>query len=159
TLFASVSLVFLGSGILAGQIPRKPVIPRRPPQETGIYLVSFRRDVPPSQRPAVLQAGGARLKKMYDAVHAASVEIPDQAALARLRNDPRILAVYPSRRLTLSGLQGRGGTGSSGGSKPKAPTNLAATAVSTREISLAWTDNSNNETGFEIDRCAGSGCS
>ena len=161
TLFASVSLVFLGSTILVAQIARRPAIPQRPPQETGTYLVSFRRDVPPSQRPALVQASGARLKKMYAGVNAASVEIPDAAAMARLRNDPRIVSVVANRRITLSGLQGRGGSGGGGGgvSKPKAPTNLAATAVSTSKINLVWSDNSNNETGFEIDRCAGSGCS
>lgn len=35
-------------------------------------------------------------------------------------------------------------------SKPKAASNLTATAVSPNQINLAWRDNSNNETGFEI---------
>jgi hypothetical protein len=35
---------------------------------------------------------------------------------------------------------------------PAAPTGLTATAVSSSQIDLAWTDNSNNETGFEIER-------
>ncbi|MFC7000019.1 fibronectin type III domain-containing protein [Rufibacter roseus] len=35
-----------------------------------------------------------------------------------------------------------------------APSNLTATAVSTTQIDLAWADNSNNETGFEIERSA-----
>jgi hypothetical protein len=79
--------------------------------------------------------------------------VPDAAAAARLRNDPRIVSVFVDRPLTL--LQGRGG---SGGAKPKAPTNLVATS-SASQINLTWTDTSNNETGFEIDRCTGSGCS
>ncbi|MBI5779600.1 MAG: fibronectin type III domain-containing protein [Planctomycetes bacterium] len=33
---------------------------------------------------------------------------------------------------------------------PAAPTNLVATAISTSEIKVQWTDNSNNETGFEL---------
>jgi hypothetical protein len=37
-------------------------------------------------------------------------------------------------------------------SPPAAPTNLVATAVSYAEIDLSWTDASNNETGFEIER-------
>ncbi|MFN2576085.1 MAG: fibronectin type III domain-containing protein [Pyrinomonadaceae bacterium] len=41
---------------------------------------------------------------------------------------------------------------------PAAPGNLTATAVSTSQINLAWTDNSNNEDGFKIERCQGSGC-
>jgi len=39
-----------------------------------------------------------------------------------------------------------------GGNPPAAPTNLTATATGTYEIDLAWTDNSNNETGFAVQR-------
>lgn len=35
---------------------------------------------------------------------------------------------------------------------PAAPSNLAAAAVSTTEIALTWSDNSNNETSFRIER-------
>ncbi len=35
---------------------------------------------------------------------------------------------------------------------PAAPSNLSATATSSSAISLAWTDNSDDETGFEIER-------
>ncbi len=37
-------------------------------------------------------------------------------------------------------------------SPPTAPTGLTATAVSQSQINLAWTDASNNETGFKIER-------
>jgi fibronectin type 3 domain-containing protein len=40
---------------------------------------------------------------------------------------------------------------------PAAPTNLAATAMSVSQISLSWTDNSNNETAFSIFRKDGAG--
>jgi hypothetical protein len=40
---------------------------------------------------------------------------------------------------------------------PAAPTALTATAISGTEINLAWTDNSNNETAFVIQRKIGSG--
>ena len=42
---------------------------------------------------------------------------------------------------------------------PAAPSGLGATAVSTSQINLAWTDNASNETGFKIERCSGEGCS
>jgi hypothetical protein len=41
---------------------------------------------------------------------------------------------------------------------PAAPSGLTATAVSSSQINLAWTDNSTNESGFRVERCAGSGC-
>lgn len=36
--------------------------------------------------------------------------------------------------------------------KPSAPTNLVATALSATEVKLEWVDNSNNEDGFKIER-------
>ena len=41
---------------------------------------------------------------------------------------------------------------------PAAPSNPTATPFNATEIDLAWTDNSNNEAGFKIERCTGSGC-
>lgn len=41
-------------------------------------------------------------------------------------------------------------------SAPTAPTNLTATAASTSSVQLTWTDNSNNETQFIIERRIGS---
>jgi transcriptional regulator CtsR len=40
---------------------------------------------------------------------------------------------------------------------PVAPSNLTTTATSSSQINLAWTDNSNNETGFLIERSTGAG--
>jgi large repetitive protein len=41
---------------------------------------------------------------------------------------------------------------------PADPTSLAATATSTTSISLIWTDNSDNETQFVIQRCPAAAC-
>jgi rubredoxin len=43
------------------------------------------------------------------------------------------------------------------GTAPTAPSGLTATAISSSEIDLGWTDNSNNETGFKIDQATDSG--
>jgi hypothetical protein len=39
-----------------------------------------------------------------------------------------------------------------GGNAPEAPTDLVASAVSTSQINLSWTDNSKDELGFRIER-------
>ncbi len=39
---------------------------------------------------------------------------------------------------------------------PAAPTGLGATTISAAQINLTWTDNSTNETGFEVDRATNS---
>lgn len=38
---------------------------------------------------------------------------------------------------------------------PAAPSNLVATVVHATRIDLTWTDNSNNEDGFRVERCTG----
>ncbi|MGQ9633720.1 MAG: S8 family serine peptidase [Bryobacteraceae bacterium] len=43
--------------------------------------------------------------------------------------------------------------GTVSGTLPEAPSNLHSTAVTKTSISLAWSDNSDNETGFELERC------
>jgi predicted phage tail protein len=43
-------------------------------------------------------------------------------------------------------------------SPPAPPSNLSATAASSSQINLTWTDNSGNETGFKIESCSGDGC-
>jgi hypothetical protein len=40
---------------------------------------------------------------------------------------------------------------------PSAPSNLTASAISSSEINLTWSDNSGNESGFAIDRATDSG--
>jgi hypothetical protein len=40
-------------------------------------------------------------------------------------------------------------------SAPNAPSNLTGQAASKTQINLSWTDNSNNEDGFLVERCAG----
>ncbi len=41
---------------------------------------------------------------------------------------------------------------------PNAPSNLRVTSIRTNAISIAWNDNSSNESGFKVERCTGSNC-
>src|SRR5262249_37711490 len=45
-----------------------------------------------------------------------------------------------------------GTTTSSQPTAPTAPSGLGATAASSTQVNLAWLDNSNNETGFKVER-------
>ncbi len=66
----------------------------------------------------------------------------------------RVLATYDGQTETSSeAMLTVNGTPPAG--VPAAPSNLAATAVSSSEIDLSWADNSVNETGFEIERKQG----
>ena len=49
TLFAFIVVAFLGIADLAAQVIAPPAIPKRPAQETTIYLVTFRGNTSPSQ--------------------------------------------------------------------------------------------------------------
>jgi hypothetical protein len=44
------------------------------------------------------------------------------------------------------------------GQAPAAPSNLRAAATSRTQIQLTWSDNSPNETGFQLERCQGNRC-
>lgn len=164
-IFSLLFLTLLAVSPLAGQIVRRPTPRPRPARETDIYIVRFRPGVSASERAAVVQGAGAALRINYNITNAASVRIPNSTVLARLRNDPRVLAVFVNRSIplpiTLNAAQGKAGGSGGGGSvsKPKPPSSLSATAISSSEISLAWTDTANNEDGFKIERCTGSGCS
>ncbi|HEU4385967.1 MAG TPA: hypothetical protein VFR85_20950 [Anaeromyxobacteraceae bacterium] len=49
-------------------------------------------------------------------------------------------------------------TGTTGPTVPAAPTALAATLQAGLRVSLTWTDNATNESGFAVERCTGAGC-
>lgn len=72
---------------------------------------------------------------MYPFIH-------DDARGARIGEDDRAAArhLYPG---------GDGGGG--GGSRPASPSDLTATALSSTQVELAWTDNSSDETQFRVE--------
>lgn len=81
-----------------------------------------------------------------------TVAEPSETVLLALSNPTGGAALDAARRNATLTLQDNDSGG--GGGAVKAPSNLQATAVSTSEIDLAWTDNSTNETGFQIERRA-----
>lgn len=42
---------------------------------------------------------------------------------------------------------------------PADPTGLTVTEITSSSISISWTDNSGDEEGFKIEKCAGANCS
>ena len=42
---------------------------------------------------------------------------------------------------------------------PADPSGLTVTEITSSSISIAWTDNSSDEDGFKIEKCAGANCS
>ena len=76
---------------------------------------------------------------MYPFIH-------NDARGARINEDDRAAAraLYP------------GNTGG-GGAPPAAPSDLTATALSSREVELSWSDNSSNESQFRVDAKAAGG--
>ncbi|MDD5069015.1 MAG: fibronectin type III domain-containing protein, partial [Candidatus Pacebacteria bacterium] len=56
-----------------------------------------------------------------------------------------------------SGWACGGGNGNSSESSLTAPSNLQAMVISSIQINLTWTDNSDNEDGFKIERRTGTG--
>ena len=127
----SILLAFLLAPNLAGQIVPPRPSPGRPAAETDIYLVTFQPGTTASERAAVAQQAGAVLRRNFNIVNAVSVQVPNDAALARLRNNPRVLGVFANHSVSLHAGQigaqakggnpggGSGGGGGKGGGKPK----------------------------------------
>ena len=256
----AILLAILNAPNLVGQIVPLPISQPGPAEETDVYLVAFRQGTSASERAAAAQGAGAILRMNFSITNAVSVQVPNVTVLTRLRNDPRVLAVFANHSISLHASQvqaqakggnpgGGGGQGGSGGGKgggkpqkaptitdftptsgpvgttvqingtlftgatgvtfngktasftvdsdtsvnaevpanstsgpiavttpggtatsttnftvtvaystPAAPSNLNTVAVSYRQIDLTWQDNSDNEEGFRVERCTGSGC-
>ncbi|OFV95622.1 MAG: hypothetical protein A3H94_00815, partial [Acidobacteria bacterium RIFCSPLOWO2_02_FULL_60_20] len=94
SIHPAVFFVFLYASNLAGQITTPPAAPRGPTEIPGIYIVTLRQGVPASEKSAIVRGAGANARLDFEKTNALSVEVPNAAALARLRNDPRVQSVF-----------------------------------------------------------------
>lgn len=60
--------------------------------------------------------------------------------------DPREMVHHPSRQFDCCGA----GAGAGACVPPTAPSDVAATAIGSLQLDVTWTDNSSDETGFDI---------
>lgn len=71
--------------------------------------------------------------------------------------DPNNVSTQDPERIPAGYRYVNGNEAYLGGTAPVAPSGLTATAVSSSQINLSWSDNSDNESGFRIERRVGVG--
>lgn len=123
-----------------------------PPQRSAgngtKFIVQCTKATPRSARAQIAQQAGATVGQDPGIIDALAVTVPNQNTLNALMNNRSVRRVAPDHPLYDSASK-----------TPPPPTSLPATAVSTSQINLAWTQpNGNNEEGTRIQRCTDSGC-
>ena len=112
------------------------------------YVITFAPGVNRAARAQAARDAGAQLRHNFVRSNTITVTVPNENALNAFRNNRSVLSVTPEGVLQLFAK------------KPDPPTNLGAAVNGgvADQIDLSWADNSNNEGGFEIQRCSGAGC-
>jgi hypothetical protein len=123
------------------------------------YIVVFRDDVrsPAAAAGEMANAHGLKLRHTYShTIRGFSAVVPE-GRLEALRRHPRVRSVQPNRYLYIDTHERfrRPVPAAQLGVTLVEPSGLTATALSGSEIRLTWTDESDDETGFEIARSAG----
>ena len=116
--------------------------------KSGQYIVVFASGVSRSQRAEIARQKGAVVRFNYSRLNAIAVSVPNERAAEALSKHSAVLNMVADRVVSAHAPP----------STPAAPGNLTATPTS-NSVGLNWVDNSNNEEGFRIRRCTGSGCS
>ena len=88
---ALVLTMLVGILLLQGSVS---VLSAQGPQD---FIVTFREGTIPAVRAVSVGRAGAALRFNYTIVNAAAVTVPNDNALARLRNDPSVLSIAPDR--------------------------------------------------------------
>ena len=95
------------------------------------YIVRFREGTSAAARAAVVRGAGAALGVNFGRVNAAAVKVPNENALAALRNNQSVLAVIPNRPVfAFQNGKGKPG-GGGGGSAQVVPAGVARVGVPT----------------------------
>jgi hypothetical protein len=112
------------------------------------YVITFAPGINRAARAQAARDAGAQLRHNFVHSNAITVTVPNENVLNAFRNNRSVLSVTPDGVLQIFAQ------------KPIAPSNLSAAVNGgvADQIDLGWADNSNNEGGFEIQRCSGSGC-
>src|SRR5205085_2691189 len=93
-----------------------------------------------SQEQQILATWGSVVPQpAFDYAYSWGVQNSDAA----LEDTPALQSVFASHN-----------AGQAPASPPAAPSNLAASAASSSQVNLTWTDNAGNETGFKVERSA-----
>ncbi len=82
----------------------------------------------------------------------------DTTVFSDLSLTPGVTYRYHVVALNLAGAAAPSNVATAATTVPAIPTALADSTVSATAVMLLWTDNADNETGYEIERCEGSGC-
>lgn len=133
--------------------PAEDVIP-------GQYIVVFRDGVrsPAAVAREMAVANGLKLRHTYShTIRGFSAVIPE-GRLSALQRHPLVEYVQPNRYLYIDTHEqfNRARSSPVGTSAAvEAPSGLTVVAISSSEIVLTWNDNSDDETGFEIQRAKG----
>ncbi|MBI4479949.1 MAG: S8 family serine peptidase [Acidobacteria bacterium] len=127
SIHLAVLFVFLYASNLAGQITTPSAAPRGPTEIPGIYIVTLRQGVPASEKSAIVRGAGANARLDFEKTNALSVEVPNAAALARLRNDPRVLSVFANHLYYLP-ANGTASPGTAGVGRAAGQSDAAVTA-------------------------------
>jgi plastocyanin len=109
------------------------------------------QDFTPASGTLSWAAGDDAAKTFTVAVANDTAAEPSETILLALSNPTGGAALDAARRNATLTIQDND-SGGGGGGAVSAPSNLQAAAASTSEIDLTWKDNSNNETGFQVER-------
>lgn len=111
------------------------------------YIATFSPSIKRSRRVEIADEMGAKVIFNYRNINSIAIRVANEKVLNALLKRPEIINIAPNRKNTTDAVQ----------PAPAYPSNLEA-IENDGNVELSWTDNSNDEDGFSIERCSGSNC-